>query len=676
MAPERLILCGVPAPAAAETSPNGPVHLRMWEPGRNVHPQIRDVRRALYTDIPTVLLDLLDIAVYVYCADQAVTRGGGGVENQGENWRRNFVFTVPVRNPEVWRSGPAHDHLVSTLSFLSDDEYRFEFTPLTEEHPLDGYFDFGPNAYHGAVEDVVMFSGGLDSLAGAVQECVLNRRKVLLVHHRSSEKLTRRHDQLLDALRAKAGDCAPLHAVVRINKAEQLGREHTQRTRSFLFAALGATFAVMTGRDRLRFYENGVVSLNLPLSAQVVGARASRTTHPRVLHGYSRLVAALTGKPFAVENPFLWRTKTDVVKLIADAGCGDLIGRSTSCGHTWVMTNQHHHCGDCSQCIDRRFAVLAAGREDHDPEDGYAVRLLTDPRPETESRVLLAAYLETANQVERTREYDFFRKFGEVFRTLSHVAGDAETAARRVLDLYRRHAGQVTGVLDRAIEEFSGPLRRRTLDPTCLVRMVLDDGTTSGNGHPEPTADPIQPAADYSYRLRGQAWVVRFNGGPANVLLPSVGATYLHELLTRPDHMYTPAELALSVARRRDVPAQGDAGERVDRDALTAYRVRRMEAQQDLDRARENNDLGAIELAERELVALGEEIRLATGVGGQLRKVADERERVRKAVGIALRRVIEEIREFDPPLAEHLDRQVRCGQHPCYTSEPGVRWDL
>jgi hypothetical protein len=76
----------------------------------------------------------------------------------------------------------------------------------------------------------------------------------------------------------------------------------------------------MIGLSRLRFYENGVVSLNLPPSAQVVGARASRTTHPGVLAGFGALFTALLGKEFVVQNPFLWDTKTDVVKRVAGPG--------------------------------------------------------------------------------------------------------------------------------------------------------------------------------------------------------------------------------------------------------------------------------------------------------------------------------------------------------------------
>jgi hypothetical protein len=88
---------------------------------------------------------------------------------------------------------------------------------------------------------------------------------------------------------------APLHVNVRVNKDKDLGKEYTQRTRSFLFAALGFTVARMVGTSNLRFYENGVVSLNLPVCAQVIGGRATRTTHPRVLVEMAELFSS--GRP-------------------------------------------------------------------------------------------------------------------------------------------------------------------------------------------------------------------------------------------------------------------------------------------------------------------------------------------------------------------------------------------
>jgi hypothetical protein len=261
----------------------------------------------------------------------------------------------------------------------------------------------------------MLFSGGLDSLAGAVQEAIFDKRNVCLVNHRSTQKLSPRHRGLLRLLSERVPATLPLHIPVRINKKKRLGREYTQRTRSFLYAALGATVATMLGLSRVRFYENGVVSLNLPLSGQVVGARATRTTHPRTLGAFETLLSAVAGRRFVVENKFLWKTKTDVVRLLGDAGCGPLIKLSTSCTRTWESTILHPHCGVCSQCIDRRFAVLAAGQQENDPAEKYKVDLLTGERVEGDPRTMLAAFVETANDIERMDAQSFFANFGEAW---------------------------------------------------------------------------------------------------------------------------------------------------------------------------------------------------------------------------------------------------------------------
>ena len=120
-----------------------------------------------------------------------------------------------------------------------------------------------------------------------------------------------------------------------MNKKEHLGREFTQRTRSFLFASFAAVVARLFGLGRVRFYENGIVSCNLPVCAQVVGGRASRTTHPRVLRGYEQLFGLLFDCPFEVQNPFLFKTRADVIGLLRASGHADLIARSVSCARTW-----------------------------------------------------------------------------------------------------------------------------------------------------------------------------------------------------------------------------------------------------------------------------------------------------------------------------------------------------
>jgi hypothetical protein len=63
--------------------------------------------------------------------------------------------------------------------------------------------------------------------------------------------------------------------------------------------------ARLFGLDRIAFFENGVVSLNLPPVAQVVDARATRTTHPQAMAGFRAIFSELLKKQFDVINPFM-----------------------------------------------------------------------------------------------------------------------------------------------------------------------------------------------------------------------------------------------------------------------------------------------------------------------------------------------------------------------------------
>src|ERR1700690_2563531 len=65
--------------ASARIGDKPPVRLQMWGPRSNVHLKIEDVRRAMFAEVPSAFLDLIDIAVYIYCADQAVPRANGGL---------------------------------------------------------------------------------------------------------------------------------------------------------------------------------------------------------------------------------------------------------------------------------------------------------------------------------------------------------------------------------------------------------------------------------------------------------------------------------------------------------------------------------------------------------------------------------------------------------------------
>jgi 7-cyano-7-deazaguanine synthase in queuosine biosynthesis len=468
---EHLVLCG--GVRRSGQSDATALRLDLHGPSRNVMLRIQDLSARLVSNIPDTLVDLLEVAAYVYAADSAIGRGSKTDAQLGARWRRRLSFVVPLRRPNLWISAAVSSALRDLLGFMSDDTYTFEFRPLDVRPKVQSYLELsGEDIGSFSPDEVVLFSGGIDSFAGAVERLAADGKSVALVSHRSATKIASTQTELVASLRARFGRSRILHIPVLVNLDERLGRESTHRTRSFLFGSLGAATARLFSLDRISFFENGVVSMNLPLLAQVVGARATRTTHPQVLAGFRDLLSGLFECPFSVTNPFVWRTKAEIVEGISAHGFGDLIRDTRSCTRVRDMTRQHPHCGLCSQCIDRRFAVLAAGVADQDPAEAYRVDLLTGERDAGPDRELALAYERAATEINRMAGDTFFAHYGEVSRIVAYFAEPAGEVAERILGLLRRHSAGVCDVIDRAIAEHASALREGSLPPTALLTLV------------------------------------------------------------------------------------------------------------------------------------------------------------------------------------------------------------
>lgn len=479
---DHIVLCGgVRAPRRCPPDQINRLDLGGDDP--NVDLEIVDISRRLSSDVPEVLTDLIEIASYVYCADQAVSRGGEDILTFGSSWRRNFSFHIPVRLPAIWSSPEILGTLQRTLGILSEDTYEFHFSRRANAVPMQQYLKLdGSESAPCEIDEVLLFSGGVDSLGGAVQEAVAGKRRLALVSHRSTSKVFSRQKQLLQGLKALCRDNAPLHIPVWVHQSGTSGREYSQRSRTFLYASLAAAVAHVFGLSKIRFYENGVVGLNLPISEQVVGARATRTTHPQVLAGFARLFGQLVEKPFAVENPFLWVTKSEVVDLIGDAGCSHLVEQSISCMHTHEQTKEQPHCGRCSQCISRRFATLASRYPTSDPDAFYRAPLLTAERfkgehPKSGDLTLVESFIRTATDIGSMSDAQILEHYGEISRVLRHVRPlSSDEVAEKVIHLYRRHSSDISKVMDGAIRDHASDIREGKLPRTCAVLLAIPEG--------------------------------------------------------------------------------------------------------------------------------------------------------------------------------------------------------
>jgi len=202
---QRVFLCGSPAlpkkpfyPEEAER-----VSLDLVGPNQNVVLKIKDITRKMVADLPSIYEDLIEIATYVYCADQTTARGGSGVRDMGGHWRREFCFLITVRNPSFWNRKAVKEVLKELLDFLSDDFYEFHFTKLKNPPKISNYLEFSEDTVEEIVDEVILFSGGLDSLAGAIDEIFMQKKRVALVSHRSVSKIYSKQRNLIEEIEGR-----------------------------------------------------------------------------------------------------------------------------------------------------------------------------------------------------------------------------------------------------------------------------------------------------------------------------------------------------------------------------------------------------------------------------------------------------------------------------------------
>ena len=420
--------------------------------------------------------DFLEIAAAVFHADGELGRGGETRPEFGRDWHRNLRITIPVRLPALWSSPEVCAALTETVRFLTDDQIAFRFIQREDPEPADGFLDLDPRGAAFVAEEVILFSGGLDSFAGALEALATGTGKVLLVSHRSAPKVHARQDKLA----AWLADRFPgriRHVRVTARRVGAESHETTQRSRSLLFAAIGHAVAASFGTHRVNFYENGIVSHNLPISPQVVGTMATRTTHPQSIALLNRLLTLIAPASTRIANPYQWLTKTEVVERIARNSGTAMIGTAVSCTRVRDQTILHTHCGRCSQCLDRRFAILAAGLQTHDPEESYLTDVLLGTRPDGQSRTLAVEWTRHAVSLKDISERDFARAFGtEVSRLLEGFPAEQRADAfRQTLEMHRRHGFIVHRILQQSISQSASEIADHRIDPNCLINLWISD---------------------------------------------------------------------------------------------------------------------------------------------------------------------------------------------------------
>ena len=404
--------------------------------------------------LPDRALDLLELAAYIYCADRMTSRGPR-VAVEYQRWSRSFHFVVKVRDYDFWSRSYVSERLSRALEFMTGDrQYSFSFQP-GHSTPRTSLFDDEQFQLEESTNpSIMLFSGGLDSLAGVIQQLEETDDQLCLVSHQSQSGTTRTQVQLVAALRVRYPKRVS-HYRFRCNLREVRAIEETQRTRAFLYTSIACAIGEVFRRDRFSVYENGITSINFARRQDLFNARASRTTHPQTIFRLQQFFSLVLERPSQIDLPFLWKTKTDIVAILKEGPYPELIPSSVSCSKTFQNLGLATHCGGCSQCIDRRFAAYGSRADDRDEAGIYANDIINEGIEDGEVRTTAIDYVRQAQRFATWNIDHFYTEMmSELSDLIDYLPGDSDENARveGVWTLCRRHGDQVAFAMKRIRE--------------------------------------------------------------------------------------------------------------------------------------------------------------------------------------------------------------------------------
>lgn len=332
-----------------------------WNPTTGMGKKHMYVTPQRFTD---EAMDLLYISLMVFCVDRSVSR-----KKQDDAWTRNLELYIPVKAYEKWEH--CNSILVNALNFLTGDHWTIHFrkrVTLTEDEDkyIKGRWRYRCSVKRIDTDVFCMLSGGLDSFIGAINLLKDGKEPIFVSHYGGGKGVKIYQDSVVNSLKIQYA--VDSKRFFRFYAASQNGAEDTTRSRSLMFFAHAIVLASGIGHHvDLYVPENGVISLNIPLTVMRLGSLSTRTTHPYFMGMFQKLLTGLD-IDISLVNPFQMQTKGEMMKTCKDLDFLNTHYQDTlSCSHPdqgrWTG-DAVGHCGECLPCTIRKAAIKAAGLDD------------------------------------------------------------------------------------------------------------------------------------------------------------------------------------------------------------------------------------------------------------------------------------------------------------------------
>lgn len=400
----------------------------------NVFTELRKHKLAVGSNVN----DLLHLALGVYTTDQVVSREDYGFQG----WSRHFRMFIPVSETDDWI--PCQKSIEDLLSFLSGDKWEITFRQKTgEQEKLELPTDTNPNK----IRKVSLFSGGMDSFIGAL-DLLEDKVNVAFVSHYKRGLESGVQAKLYEELGKKYGERSFVSHQFYVQpnqKHKDASKEGSSRARSFLFMCLGLSVANSLGQDvDFIIPENGLISLNVPLTGTRLSSHSTRTTHPYYLKLFKDIVSSL-GIENPITNPYQFSTKGEMMVQCKNRGLLKTLGSPTlSCSHSehsrYAGLSPGIHCGYCVPCVIRQ----AAEKKSKITGTKYVYNVTKSPPGQTtqsgsDIRAFKLALERMYGKAEHSIMFDIL--------TSGPIPFDSEKGLREYVDVYKRGMNEVMNFL-------------------------------------------------------------------------------------------------------------------------------------------------------------------------------------------------------------------------------------
>lgn len=308
--------------------------------------------------------ELAYFCAIIYGCDRLIQRDN----RDGDRWSREIAVDIPVADPAHWNA--CRETAEKMLEFLTGDLWRLSFS--TRLTPLFGVkFNETRRKFRSRRQAkgtaVSLFSGGLDSLTGAIDWLEENPNESLVLassYDAHAENAKDDQKRLLPKLVSRY----PGRVTQFIARSGLLtkGNDGNFRSRSLTFLGNGVLAASFVGEGtKIAIPENGAIALNYPLSSARSGSFSTRTVHPFFIEQFNVFISEL-GFNHKIENRYQFKTKGEILQECQNQSALEyLFSDSVSCGKRGrkMYWNDRHSlaCGYCVPCVFRQAAVHASG---------------------------------------------------------------------------------------------------------------------------------------------------------------------------------------------------------------------------------------------------------------------------------------------------------------------------